>query len=208
MKMRAAQWIGIGGLVALGFLGCRNQPKDKTQVLVTVAGEKITEAQFKEVLKAVLGDEQKAEALLKNEALKEQRNQFLESLALQKSMIQKAKKEGMDKDPHMSVILEQRIAQVYFQALMEKRMPKAGPTDADLKAIYDGLAQEQKAAASQGQGQAPALPPFEEVKTQLTGVWRQKQEKAVSLALFNELKQGFPITFAEGYKPTALPPQP
>ena len=203
MKMRAAQLIGIGSLVTLGFLGCTNLSKDKSRILVNVAGEKITEAQFMEVAKAMIGDEQKAEALLKSSELAEQRNQFLESLALQKSMIQMAKKEGLDKDPHMKVILEQRIAQVYFQALMERRMSKAVPTEAELRTLYDGLVQERKAA-----GQDQGLPAFEEVKAQLPGVWRQKQEQAVSLALFQELKQNYPINYAEGYKPTPQLMQP
>jgi hypothetical protein len=203
MRMRTAQLIGIGSLMALGFLGCTNMPKDSSKVLVNVAGEKITEAQFQEVVKVLIGDDKKAEELLKNGDLKEQRNQFLESLALQKSMIQMAKAEGLEKDLKAKVLLEQRVAQVYLQTLMDRRMPKAEPTEAELKTMYDGLVEERKAA-----GQDKGLPAFEEVKAQLPAVWKQKQEQTISTALFKELKSNYPITFADGYKPAPQPGQP
>jgi hypothetical protein len=203
MKMRTAQWIGIGGLTALGFLGCSNVSKDTSRILVNVAGEKITEAQFQEVVKVLIGDDKKSEDLLKNDAMKEQRNQFLESLALQKSMIQMAKAEGVEKDLKAKVLLEQRVAQVYLQTLMDRRLPKAEPTETELKALYDGLIEERKAA-----GQDQGLPAFEAVKAQMPGIWKQKQEQAISAALFKELRQNYPITFAEGYKPTPQPGQP
>ena len=203
MKMRTAQWIGIGSLLALGFLGCTNVSKDTSKILVNVAGEKITEAQFQEVVKVLIGDDKKSEELLKSDAMKEQRNQFLESLALQKSMIQMAKAQGLEKDLKAKVLLEQRVAQVYLQTLMDQRLPKAEPTEAELKALYDGLVEERKAA-----GQEKGLPAFEEVKAQMPGIWKQKQEQTISAALFKELRQNYPITYAEGYKPTPQPGQP
>jgi hypothetical protein len=203
MKMRTAQLIGIGGCLALGFLGCTNVPKDASKILVNVAGEKITQAQFEEVVKVMVGDAKKADELLKSEAMKEQRNQFLESLAMQKSMIQMAKSEGLEKDLKAKVLLEQRSAQVYLQTLMDRRLSKSEPTETDLKTLYDTLVAERKAM-----GQDKGLPAFEDVKTQLPGVWKQKQEQAVSDALFKEMRQKYPLTFAEGYKPTPQPAQP
>jgi len=203
MRMRTAQWIGIGSLVALGFLGCSKLPKDTSKVLANVGGEKITEAQFEEVVKVLIGDDKRAEDLLRNEAMKEQRNQFLESLALQKSMVQMAKAQGLEKDLKAKVLLEQRVAQVYLQAIMDRRLPKAEPTEAELKALYDGLVAERKAA-----GQDKGLPAFEDVKAQLPGIWKQKQEQTISAAVFKELRQNYPITFAEGFKPTPQPAQP
>jgi hypothetical protein len=202
MRMRTAQLIGIGSLLTLGFLGCTNVPKDTSKILVNVAGEKITEAQFQEVVKVLIGDDKKSEELLKSDAMKEQRNQFLESLALQKSMIQMAKAEGLEKDLKAKVLLEQRSAQVYLQTLMDRRLPKTEPTETELKALYDGLVEERKAS-----GQEKGLPAFEEVKAQLPGIWKQKQEQTLSTALFKELRQNYPITFAEGYKPTPQPGQ-
>ena len=203
MRLNKAQWIGIGGLVTLGFLGCTNLSKDTSPVLVNVAGEKITQAQFEEVVKVLIGDDKRAEELLKKDEMKEQRNQFLESLALQKSMIQMAKAEGVEKDLKAKVLLEQRVAQVYLQTLMDRRLPKTEPTDADLKTLYDGLVEERKAT-----GQDKGLPAFEEVKAQLPSLWKQKQEQTLSAALFKELRQNYPLTFAEGYKPTPQPVQP
>ena len=203
MRMRTAQLLGIGGLLTLGFLGCTNVPRDTSKILVNVAGDKITEAQFEEVVKVMVGNAQQAEELLKSDAMKEQRNQFLESLAMQKSMIQMAKAEGVERDLRVKVLLEQRVAQVYLQTLMERRLPKTEPTEADLKALYEGLVEERKAA-----GQDKGLPAFEEVKAQLPGLWKQKQEQAISATLFKELRQNYPINFAEGYKPTPQPGQP
>jgi hypothetical protein len=203
MKMSTTQWIGIGSLLTLSFLGCTNLSKDTSKILVNVAGDKITERQFEEVVKVLIGDEKRAEEMLKSDAMKEQRNQFLESLALQKSMIQMAKAEGVEQDLKAKVLLEQRVAQVYLQTLMDRRLPKTEPTEADLKALYDGLVAERKTT-----GQDKGLPAFEEVKAQLPGLWKQKQEQAISEILFKELRQNFPITFAEGYKPTPQPAQP
>ena len=203
MKMRAAWMIGFGSLVALGLAGCKHTPKDTSKVLATVAGEQITENQFTDVVKAVVSDDKQVESLLKNGDLKEQRNQFLESLALQKSTVQMAKAEGLDKDPKLKAILDQRIAQTYMQALVERRMPKNEPTEAELKTLYDDLVQQRKA-----EGNDKGLPAFDDVKAQLPGLWKQRQEQAVSLALFKDLKQKFPVTFAEGYQPTPQPGQP
>ncbi|HWQ09371.1 MAG TPA: hypothetical protein VN436_09695 [Holophaga sp.] len=203
MKMRMARMIAAGSLVALGLVGCKHKPKDTSKVLATVAGEQITENQFMDVVKVVVSDDKQVESLLKSSELKEQRNQFLESLALQKSTLQMAKAEGLDKDPKLKAILDQRIAQTYMQALVERRMPKGEPTDADLKTLYDSLVQQRKA-----EGNDKGLPAFEDVKAQLPGIWKQRQEQDTSLALFKDLKQKYPITFAEGYQPTSQPGQP
>ena len=101
------------------------------------------------------------------------------------------------------MLLEQRVAQVYLQTLMDRRLPKTEPSEADLKALYDGLVEERKAT-----GQDKGLPAFEEVKAQLPGIWKQKQEQAISATLFKEMRQNYPLTFAEGYKPTPQPVQP
>ena len=47
-----------------------------------------------------------------------------------------------------------------------------------------------------------------DVKAQLPGIWKQKQEQTISAAVFKELRQNYPITFAEGFKPTPQPAQP
>lgn len=203
MKMRTTAWIGIGALLALGFLGCNRGPKDASPVLVNAGGERISQTQFEEVVKVLVGDDKKAEELLKSDAARGQRNQFLESLALQKAIIQMAKAEGMEKDLRTKVLLEQRIAQTYLQTLMDRRMPKTEPTEADLKSLYDTLVAERKAM-----GQDKDLPAFEAVKAQLPGIWKQKQEQTITEGLFKEVRQKYPITFAAGYEPTPQPGQP
>ncbi len=203
MRNRTMRWIGMGSLVTLGFLGCNQVQKDTSKVLVSAPELKITETQFAEVVKVLIGDDKKAEDLLKNGDNKEQRNQFLESLALQKAMIQMARTEGLEQDSKAKILLEQRTAQVYLQTLTDRRLPKNEPTETELRALYDGLVQERKAA-----GQDKGLPTFDEVKPQLPAIWKQKQEQSVTEALFKELRQKHPFTFAEGYKPTPQPGQP
>ncbi len=211
MNLRVARWIGIGSLVALGFLGCAQRPEDASRILVNVAGETITQAQFEEVVRILVADPQQAEQLLKNEAMKEQRNQILDSMALQKAILKMAKAEGLEKETEVKFVVEQTTAQYFLKTLMERRIVKAGlmaaPTEAELRAIYDeGIAQ-RKAA-----GQTKDLPTFEQVKPQLMDgfMQRKRQEKNDTelKALIAEMRQKYPITYAEGYKPTPQPGQP
>lgn len=203
MNTRTKAWIGTGALVALSFLGCGRSPKDASPILVNAGGERISQAQFEAVVKVLIGDDKKAEELLKSDAARGQRNQFLESLALQKAIIQLAKAEGMEQDLRTKVLLEQRVAQVYLQTLMDRRMAKTEPTEAELKELYDSLVAERKAM-----GQDKDLPAFEAVKAQLPGVWKQKQEQTITEGLFKEVRQKYPLTFAAGYEPAPQPSLP
>jgi len=96
--------------------------------------------------------------------------------------------------------LEQAQARVYFQLLMERRLTKPEPTEEQLKTLYDEALAQQKAA-----GREKGMPPFEAAKETLKGMWKQreqqKQEQTVSEGLIKEVKQKFPVTFSEGYKP-------
>lgn len=204
MRMRGAQVLGMAGLLVIGLTGCHKVSKDTDKVLANVAGEKITAGKFQESAKLMIQDDKKVEDLLKNESLKEQRNEFLESLALQKAMIRFAKTEGLNKDPKAQLLLEQAQARIAFQLLVERRIKKAEPTEAQLKTMYDELTAQSKAA---GQGKAqPSLPDFNQVKDRVRDIWKQKQqqeqERTVSEQLMKEVKQKFPVTFSEGYKPT------
>lgn len=203
MKMRTAQWIGMAGLVIAGFLGCSKTPKDTSKVLVSLADQKITESEFTQIVKVMVGDDKRAEQLLKNGELKEQRNQFLESLAIQKALFLVAKAEGLDKDSKTKVLIEQDTAKIYVEALTDRRMPKEQPTEAELKGLYDTLVAERKA-----EGQDKNIPAYEEVKAQLPAVWRQKKLQEINTNLFKEIRNRFPMTFADGYKPTPQPGQP
>jgi hypothetical protein len=202
MDRRTTQRIGLGALVVLGALGCSKVPKDTSKVLANLVGEKITENQFKETVKLVVNDEKKAQDLLTNDTLKEQRNQFLESLAMQKAMTKLAKAEGVDKDTKVKLQVDQMTARIYFQALTERRATKAEPTEAQLKALYEELVAQRKAM-----GQDKGLPTFEQIKPQMPAIWKQKQDANLSENLFKELKQKYPVTYADGYTPTPMPMQ-
>lgn len=200
METRTAHMIGLGGLLVAAALGCGKFHKDTGRVVASVAGEKITEKELGETVRAMIGDEDKAKAFLTSDALKAQRNEFLDKLAQGKAIIRMGKAEGLDKDPAVKIRLEQATAQTYIQAMMERRIAKTEPTEAQLKAVYDEVVGQRKAA-----GQTEGIPPFEQVKAQLPALWRQKQEQAVGEALLKELKQKYPPTFADDYRPAPQP---
>jgi peptidyl-prolyl cis-trans isomerase C len=213
MNMHTAKIIGVGGLLALGFLGCSQGSKDTTRIIANVAGERITEGRFREVAVLMIGDEKKADELLKSEDknIREQRNRFLESMALQKSTVLFAKDEGLEKDPKVQMELEQMKSRVYVQALIERRLAKNAPlanvADDELKKTYDELL-----AQSKAKGQDKNFPSFEQAKTQLAARWKQQKqqennEKAFQ-SLLEEIRQKYPITFAEGFKPSPQPAKP
>lgn len=195
MNKRTASMLGMSGLLVVGLLGCSRISKNTGKVLANVAGEKITEGQFRDVVHAVTGDPKKAEELLTNDKLKEQRNQFLKTFALQKAMLKMASAEKMDKELKYKLQLEDNAARIYFQGLMERRASKAEPTEAQLKALYDELVGMRKAEGAKG------IPPYESVKSQMPTIWKQRQDQNLTEQLFKEIKQKYPITYADGYAP-------
>jgi len=202
MKLSGSVALGAAALMVLAGFGCKKFSKDKSPVVASVAGEKITENQFRDIAKALVQDEKKVNDLLQTAPQREQRNQVLESIATQKAMIRFGKLEGLEKDPQTKVMMEQAQARAYFQILVERRLQKGDPTDAQIKPMYDELVAQRKAA-----GQDKGLPPFEDpqVKKYLAGAWKQKQEQTVSEALLKDVKQKFPVTFSDGYKPNPQP---
>lgn len=199
MKMHRSLALTAAALAVLGGFGCKKFSKDKSPLVANVGGEKITETQFKSLAKSLAQDDKKVEDLMKNTA---QRNQFLESLAMQKALIRFGKLEGLDKDQRAQTMVEQAMARAYFQVLVDRRLSKAEPTDAQLRPIYDDLVAQRKAA-----GQDKGLPPFEDpkVKGYLAGAWKQKQEQEISEAVLKEVRLKVPITYGEGYKPLPMP---
>jgi len=197
MEMRMARVLGMSGLLLVGALGCNKVSKDNSKVLASVGGEKITEVYFAETVRSLVGDEAKSKDLLGNEAMKEERNQLLNGLATQKALILFAKAEGIDKDPKIKIAVDQAIANAYAQAMIERRLSKGEPTEAQLKAIYDDYVTQSKAS---GAG-APPPPPFAQVKDQLVPLWKRQQGKVASDTLLTQLKQKYPVTFAPDYKP-------
>lgn len=196
MKLRCAHGIGMAALALVASLGCHRFSRDNSKVIANVAGEKITEKSFAETIKAMVPDEAKAKDILGSEALHDKRNEFLGQIAKAKALVLLGKAQGLDKDPAVKLRLEQMTAQAYVQTLMERRLAKAQPTDAELKATYDELVAERKA-----QGQADGIPPFEQVKAQMPMLWKQRQESKVFEQLMKEATQRYQITYAEAYKP-------
>lgn len=196
MKLRYAHGIGMAALALVASLGCHRFSRDNSKVIANVAGEKITERTFAETIKAMVPDEAKAKDILNSEALRDKRNEFLGQIAKAKALILMGKAQGLDKDPAVKLRMEQMTAQAYVQTLMERRLAKIQPTDAELKATYDELVAERKA-----QGQADGIPPFEQVKAQMPMLWKQRQEAKVFEQLMKEATQKSPITYADAYKP-------
>jgi len=196
MKLRCAHGIGMAALALVASLGCHRFSRDNSKVIANVAGEKITEKSFAETIKAMVPDEAKAKDILGSEALHDKRNEFLGQIAKAKALVLLGKAQGLDKDPAVKLRLEQMTAQAYVQTLMERRLAKAQPTDAELKATYDELVAERKA-----QGQADGIPPFEQVKAQMPMLWKQRQESKVFEQLMKEATQRYQITYADAYKP-------
>lgn len=196
MKLIAASGLGIA---LLATLGCGKVSKDTSKVIANVAGEKITEKAFTEVVKAMVPDEAKAKEILSSEPMRAKRNEFLGQVAKAKALVQFGKAQGLEKDPAIQLRMEQVAAQTYLQILMERRMSKVQPSEADLKAVYDELVNERKA-----QGQAEGIPPYEQVKAQMPMIYKQRQEAKVFEQVMKEATQKTPITYADDYKPASM----
>jgi parvulin-like peptidyl-prolyl isomerase len=182
MEMRVARMMGMCGLV-VAALGCAKVSKDSSRVLANVGGEKITEKAFGEAVRILVGDDAKANEMLTNPAMKEQRNQFLAELIDQKTMTQYGDKQGLDKDPKARLLAEAARSNAYGQILMERTLSKAEPTDAELKAFYDEVAARAKMA-----GQDQGFPPFEAVKAQLPAAYKRSQIQKASQRLLETAK--------------------
>ena len=201
MTIRMAHAAAAVSLMALLTLGCSKVSKDTSPVVVSVGNEKITQNQFAELVKAAAGDEAKAKEVLTSEAMRQQRNRFLESLVHDKAVIQLAKAQGLDQDPKVKAQLEQVTARVYMQAFIEKRAGE--PSEAELKAMLEKI---MKAQAQPGK--EVQLPPMEAVKPQLVNLWRQEKMQTLVDPLLKEAQEKAPATYAEGYKPMPAPEPP
>jgi len=199
MEVGKARTIGIGILLAFGLMGCGKVSKDNTRVLASVGGEKITQQAFAETVRLYLG-ETKAKDVLTNTALREQRNQILGTLVNQKALMQWVKAEGLDRDPKVQIEITSALAGAYFQILTDRLVPKAEPTDAELKAFYDDYLLQAKAA-----GQGAQVPPFDQVKAQLPAAWKQRQTQVARESLLTQLNQRYPVVFDPDYRPNQVP---
>jgi hypothetical protein len=182
----------IGAALSLVLFGCSKVSKETDAPIAKIGTIKITESQFRSLIKALSGDEEKAKEFLDDEKNRNQRNEFLAKYIESKGMVMLAKSEGMDDDPKIQLQLDDAVTMVYYQAFVDRRMPKEGPTDAQLREFYKEF------KAQQGQAGA-AFPPFEEAKPHLEPLYKQKQQRDIAQTIMKEIKEKFPATFAEEY---------
>jgi hypothetical protein len=192
MSVAFSKFLWIGAALVLALTGCGKVSKETDAPIAKIGTIKITESQFRDLVKALAGDAEKAKEFLDDEKNRDQRNEFLAKYIESKGMVMLAKNEGMDDDPKIQLQLDDAITMVYYQALVDRRMPKEGPTDAQLREFY------REFIAQQGQVGA-AFPPFEEAKTHLEPLYKQKQQRDIAQALIKEIKEKFPATFADEY---------
>lgn len=185
-------------ILALG-LSCRTGAGDSSPVVANVAGQKITQKEFEDIVRALAPKPSDAVSLLTDPKMKERRNQWVGNLAEQRALIELAKLEGVDKDVKVRLQAESALAEVYKRAILEKRAASMSAPEADLHAIYDEAVAKQKAA-----GGTQPLPPFEAVHTELVQAWQQKQQMKAQERLVTELKQRVPVSYGEGYQPTQM----
>lgn len=180
-------------------LGCKSQKADASRVIANVGGEKITEADFQDVVRTLAQSPEETQDFLNNPAARDSRAQLANQLAMSKAIIAYAKETGLDQDPTVRRQLEQQTAILYFQALAKKRAQAAEPTEAQLKAFYL-----EQVALLKAQGQAQGVPPFEAVKAQLAEGYKRSRIQAVSSEIEKEVKAKVPVTLADDYRPASV----
>jgi succinyl-CoA synthetase alpha subunit len=185
----------IIGSVLVFSLACKTSKPDTSRVIANVGGDKITEAEFQDVVKTLSQDPKEAQTFLSDPAAKEERASLASRLAMSRAITTYAKQTGLDQDPSVKRQLEQQQANVYFQALAKKRMTTAEPTDEQLLAFYKEQVERMKA-----QGGA-TVPPFEAVKAQVAQGYKQQRMAAISADIQKEIKAKVPVTLADDYRP-------
>ncbi|MBI1753158.1 MAG: hypothetical protein HY014_04655 [Acidobacteria bacterium] len=184
----------LAGAALLFSLACKTSKPDTSRVIANVGGEKITEAEFREVVTTLSPDPKEAQTFLTDPAAREERAQLANRIAMSRAITAYAKQTGLDKDPSVQRQLEQQQANVYFQALAKKRMGTAEPTDEQLLAFYKEQVERMKA-----QGGA-TVPPFEAVKAQVAQGYKQQRMATISQDIQKEIKAKVPVTMADDYR--------
>lgn len=194
-KMIIRTGLGAAALLAL-TLGCGKGKPDASRVIANIGGEKLTEAEFQDVVRTLSPDTKEAQSFLTDPGAREERAQLASRIAMSRAITAYARQTGLDQDPTVKRQMEQQLANVYFQALMQKRLSKAEPTDEQLLALY-----KERVGMLQASGRAQAVPPFEAVKGQLPELWKQQRAQTMSQEIQKEIKQKVPVTLADDYRP-------
>jgi succinyl-CoA synthetase alpha subunit len=185
----------IAGSALFLSLGCNPGKPDTSRVIANVGGDKVTEAEFQDVVKTLSQDPKEAQSFLSDPAARDERANLASRIAMSKAIAAYAKQTGLDQDPAVKRQLEQQEANIYFQALAKKRMPTAEPTDEQLMAFYKEQVERMKAQGGS------SVPPFETVKAQVAQGYKQQRAQAISLDIQKEIKAKIPITLADDYRP-------
>jgi succinyl-CoA synthetase alpha subunit len=185
----------LAGTALVFSLACKTSKPDTSRVIANVGGDKVTEAEFQDVVKTLSPDPVEAQKFLTEPTAREERAQLASRIAMAKAITAYAKQTGLDKEPAVQRQLEQQRASVYFQELAKRRMSTAAPTDEQLLAFYKEQVEKMKAAGR------TAVPPFEVVKAQVAEGWKQQRVQTVSQDIQKEIKAKVPITLADDYRP-------
>lgn len=187
----------IAGSAMLLSLACKPAAKPQaSRVIANVGGEKITEAEFQEVVTILSPDPKEAQTFLTDPAAREERAKLASRIAMSRAIASYAKQTGLDQDPAVKRQMEQQQANIYFQALAKKRMSSLTPTDDQLLAFY-----KEQVARLKAQGSGQSVPPFEAIKAQVAEGWKQFRMQAISQEIQNEIKAKVPVTLADDYRP-------
>ncbi|MBK9797193.1 MAG: hypothetical protein IPP58_11970 [Holophagaceae bacterium] len=186
----------LAGSALVLSLACNNAKKDTSRVIANVGGDKITEAEFQDVVKTLSPDPKEAQTFLTDPAAQGERANLASRIAMSRAITTYAKQTGLDKDPSVMRQLEQQQAGVYFQALAKKRITAAEPTDDQVLAFYKEQVEKAKAM-----GQNQGIPPFETVKAQMAQGLKQQRMAAISQEIQKEIKAKVPVTLADDYRP-------
>ena len=186
----------VAGSALFLSVACKTSKPDTSRVIANVGGDKITEAEFQDVVKTLSPDPKEAEKFLTDPAARDERAQLASRIAMSRAITTYAKQTGLDQDPSVKRQLEQQQANVYFQVLAKKRMTSAEPTDEQVLAFYKEQVEKAKA-----QGQTQGIPPFEAVKAQMAQGFKQQRMAGVSAEIQKEIKAKVPVTLADDYRP-------
>lgn len=185
----------IAGAALVFSLACKTSKPDTSRVIANVGGDKITEAEFQDVVKTLSPDPKDAQAFLTDPAAREERAQLASRIAMSKAILTYAKQTKLDQEPSVKRQLEQQQANVYFQELAKRRLSTVPPTDEQLMGFYKEQVERMKA-----QGR-PGVPPFEAVKAQVAEGYKQQRMATISQDIQKEIKAKVPVTLADDYRP-------
>ncbi|HJV90528.1 MAG TPA: hypothetical protein VJ623_09505 [Holophagaceae bacterium] len=190
----------LAAAALLALLGCNQAPQDSGKVLFNVAGQKFTESEFTDLVKAI--EPARAQDILTNPKAEAQaaRVGFVSGLAQDRAILAYAKQTGADQGAIYKMLLVQAQSQAAMKAMISQRIGE--PSEADLAKVYEGF----KARNAQG---AAGFPSYADVlanpalKGQLVNAWKQERSQAAVQDLMKEIRAQVPVTFAEGYQPIA-----